>query len=76
MSGSARSWQGRLFLTGGGASLDVETLYGRIKFEPTGQIAMSQVLVQILDGKVVPVYVAGRFVNEPVYPAPKWSERK
>ena len=25
MSGSARSWQGRLFLTGGGASLDVET---------------------------------------------------
>jgi branched-chain amino acid transport system substrate-binding protein len=58
------------------AALDVETLYGRVKFEPTGQIAMSQVLIQILDGKVVPVYVTGRFVNKSVYPAPKWSERK
>jgi branched-chain amino acid transport system substrate-binding protein len=58
------------------AALDVETLYGRLKFEPTGQIAMSQVLIQILDGKVVPVYVTGRFVNKSVYPAPKWSERK
>ena len=57
-------------------ALDVETFYGRVKFESTGQIAMSQVLVQILDGKVVPVYVAGKFVNKPVYPTPKWTERK
>ena len=57
-------------------TLDVETFYGRVKFESTGQIAMSQVLVQILDGKLVPVYVAGKFVNKPVYPTPKWAERK
>jgi branched-chain amino acid transport system substrate-binding protein len=58
------------------ASLDVETLYGRVKFEPTGQIAMGQVLIQIQEGKVVPIYVAGKFVGKPVYPMPKWSQRK
>jgi branched-chain amino acid transport system substrate-binding protein len=58
------------------AALDVETLYGRVKFEPTGQIAMGQVLIQIQEGKVVPVYVAGKFAAKPVYPMPKWKERK
>ena len=58
------------------AGLDVETLYGRVKFEATGQIAMGQVLIQIKEGKVVPVYAAGKFVNKAVYPMPKWSQRK
>jgi branched-chain amino acid transport system substrate-binding protein len=56
--------------------LDVETLYGRVKFDPTGQIAMGQVLIQIQEGKVVAVYAAEKFVAKPVYPMPKWSERK
>jgi branched-chain amino acid transport system substrate-binding protein len=58
------------------AALDVETLYGRVKFEPSGQIAMGQVLIQIQDGKVVPVYVSGKMLRKPVYPTPKWAERK
>ena len=58
------------------ASLDVETLYGRVKFDETGQIAMGQVLLQIQDGKLVPVYVAGKFVGKAMYPMPKWSQRK
>jgi branched-chain amino acid transport system substrate-binding protein len=58
------------------ALLDVETLYGRLKFEPTGQIALSQVLVQIQDGKLVPIYASGKTVGKPVYPAPKWGQRK
>jgi branched-chain amino acid transport system substrate-binding protein len=58
------------------AGVDVETLYGRVKFEPTGQIAMGQVLVQIQEGKVVPVYAFGKMLGKPVYPAPKWSMRK
>lgn len=58
------------------ASLEVETLYGRIKFEPTGQIAMGQVLIQIQEGKVVPVYVAGKFAGKPLYPMPSWGQRK
>ncbi|HSB69606.1 MAG TPA: amino acid ABC transporter substrate-binding protein [Candidatus Methylomirabilis sp.] len=58
------------------AGIDVETLYGRVKFEPTGQIAMGQVLIQIQEGKVVPVYAAGKFAAKPMYPMPKWSQRK
>ena len=58
------------------AALDVETLYGQVKFEPTGQIAISQVLIQIQEGKVVPVYVAGKFVGKAAYPMPRWAQRK
>jgi len=58
------------------AALDVETLYGRIKFEATGQIAMGQVLVQIQDGKLVPIYASGKMVGKPVYPTPSWSQRR
>ena len=58
------------------AALEADTLYGRIKFEPTGQIAMGQVLIQIQDGKVVPVYASGQLIGKPVYPAPKWGARK
>jgi branched-chain amino acid transport system substrate-binding protein len=58
------------------AAVDVETLYGRVKFEPTGQIAMGQVLVQIQEGKLVPVYAFGKMLGKPAYPAPKWSMRK
>lgn len=58
------------------AGLDVETLYGRVKFEQTGQIAMGQVLIQIQDGKLVPVYAAGKFIGKALYPMPKWGERK
>jgi branched-chain amino acid transport system substrate-binding protein len=58
------------------AVLDAETMYGRVKFEPSGQIAMGQVLVQIQGGKVTPVYVGGKLLAKPVYPTPKWGERK
>ena len=58
------------------AAVDVETLYGRVKFEPTGQIAMGQVLVQVQEGKLVPVYAFGKMLAKPAYPAPKWSMRK
>lgn len=58
------------------AALDVETMYGRVKFDKTGQVAMGQVLVQIQNGKLVPIYVAGKMVGKAVYPTPKWSQRK
>lgn len=58
------------------AILDVETLHGRVKFEPTGQIAMGQVVIQIQEGKVVPVYAAGKLAGKPGYPMPKWGQRK
>ena len=58
------------------ATLDVETLYGRVKFEASGQIAMGQVLVQIQDGKLVPVYAFGKTLGKAVYPMPAWGQRK
>jgi branched-chain amino acid transport system substrate-binding protein len=58
------------------ASLDVETLYGRVRFDPSGQVALGQVLIQIQQGKAVPIYVAGKMVGKPGYPMPKWSQRK
>ncbi len=58
------------------AALDAETLYGRVKFESTGQIAIGQVVVQIQNSNLVPVYAAGKLVGKPAYPTPKWSERK
>jgi branched-chain amino acid transport system substrate-binding protein len=58
------------------AGLDVETLYGRVKFEATGQIAMGQVLIQIQNGELVPVYAAGKFIGKALYPMPKWGQRK
>jgi branched-chain amino acid transport system substrate-binding protein len=58
------------------ASLDAETLYGRVKFESSGQIALSQVLIQIQEGKLVPVYAAGKFLGKAAYPMPSWGQRK
>jgi branched-chain amino acid transport system substrate-binding protein len=58
------------------AALDAETFYGRIKFEPTGQIALSQVLVQVQGGKILPIYVSGKMVGRAVYPTPPWAQRK
>jgi branched-chain amino acid transport system substrate-binding protein len=58
------------------AALDVETFYGHVKFESTGQIALPQVMIQIQNGNLVPVYVAGKFAAKPVYPASTWSQRK
>ena len=58
------------------AAVSVETLYGHVKFEPTGQIAMGQVLVQIQDGKLVPIFVGGKIVGKAVYPTPAWGARK
>lgn len=57
------------------AALDAHTLYGRVRFETTGQIAMGQVLIQIQQGRVVPIYVGGKMTGKPVYPMPKWNQR-
>ena len=58
------------------AALDAETLYGRVKFESTGQIALPQVVVQVQNGTIVPIYAGGTFTGKPLYPTPKWAERK
>ncbi len=57
------------------AGIDFQSLYGRIRFGANGQIAMPQRVIQIQDGKVVPIYVED-LVNKPLYPAPPWNQRQ
>ncbi len=57
------------------ARLDFESLYGRIRFNPTGQINLSQTVVQIQKGKLVAVYGQKGFIEKPLYPMPAWGQR-
>ncbi|HEY2903224.1 MAG TPA: amino acid ABC transporter substrate-binding protein [Polyangia bacterium] len=57
------------------AALDVPTLYGRIKFNPGGQIELPQTLIQIQHGRLVSVYTAGKVLAKPLYPTPPWAKR-
>lgn len=56
------------------AKLDFESLYGPIKFAANGQISLPQTVVQIQDGKLVPVY-STKLLNKPLYPTPVWAKR-
>ena len=56
------------------ASLDFESLYARVRYGENGQIVLPQIVVQIQDGEVVPIYT-DRFINKPKYPVPAWNAR-
>jgi len=56
------------------AGVNFPSLYGRVKFGATGQIALPELVVQIQSGQVVPIY-ADDFINKPVYPVPAWDKR-
>ncbi|MFL5310364.1 MAG: amino acid ABC transporter substrate-binding protein [Myxococcales bacterium] len=56
------------------AKVDFKSLYGRIKFEANGQISLPQTVIQIEDGKVVPIY-AEEFLAKPRTPLPPWAKR-
>lgn len=58
------------------AALDVPSLYGRIKFNSTGQIGLPQTLVQVQNGRLVPVFAGGKELAPALYPTPAWSKRK
>jgi branched-chain amino acid transport system substrate-binding protein len=57
------------------AGIDFESLYGRVRFSPQGQIQLPQTTVQVQKGQVVPVYGANGFINQPLYPMPPWDKR-
>jgi branched-chain amino acid transport system substrate-binding protein len=56
------------------ANLDFESVYGRIRFDPSGQIVLPQTVIQIQDGKTVEIF-AEDFINQPIYPVPPWDKR-
>jgi branched-chain amino acid transport system substrate-binding protein len=56
------------------AKVEFDSLFGHIKFEPNGQISLPQTVIQIQDGKVVPIF-AKDFLGKPRYPLPSWERR-
>jgi branched-chain amino acid transport system substrate-binding protein len=56
------------------AQSDFESLYATMRFPSDGQIDLPQIVVQVQDGQVVPIYT-DHFLNKPRYPAPGWSNR-
>jgi branched-chain amino acid transport system substrate-binding protein len=57
------------------AAIDFESLYARIRYGATGQIVLPQIVVQIQNGAVVPIYT-DHILNKPDYPIPAWRDRK
>ena len=55
--------------------MSFDSLYAHVKYGENGQIVLPQVVIQIQDDKVVPIYAAD-FLNKPEYPVPAWGERK
>ena len=57
------------------AEVNFESLYGRIAFGKTGQISLPQTMIQVQDGKVVPIYGSKGFIGKLDYPMPGWDKR-
>lgn len=56
------------------AKSDFECVYAPIRYQPNGQIDLPQIVIQVQDGKIVPIY-SDHFLNKPRYPVPAWSKR-
>ncbi len=53
---------------------DFECVYAHVRFGETGQIDLPQIVIQVQDGKIVPIYT-DHFLNKPRYPLPPWGKR-
>lgn len=57
------------------SKVSFDSLYGHIAFNDKGQINLPQIMVQIQNDEVVPVYAGNDFVNKLQYPLKPWSQR-
>ena len=55
------------------AQVSFDSLYGHVAFNDKGQISLPQTMVQIQDGKVVPIYGGKDFLGELHYPLKPWG---
>lgn len=56
------------------AGSDFDSLYAHVKYGDNGQIDLPQIVVQIQNGELKPVYTTD-FINKPQYPVPAWDKR-
>ncbi|MGH8681305.1 MAG: amino acid ABC transporter substrate-binding protein [Burkholderiales bacterium] len=57
------------------AKVSFDSLYGRVAFDDKGQISLPQIMVQIQNDKVVPIYGGNDFINKLEYPLAPWDKR-
>ncbi|HEX2825868.1 MAG TPA: amino acid ABC transporter substrate-binding protein [Burkholderiales bacterium] len=57
------------------AKVSFDSLYGHVSFNDQGQISLPQIMIQIQDGKVVPIYAGKEFLNKLQYPLAPWDKR-
>jgi branched-chain amino acid transport system substrate-binding protein len=57
------------------AKVSFDSVYGHIAFNDKGQISLPQIMIQIQDDKVVPIFAGKDFINKLVYPLPPWDKR-
>jgi branched-chain amino acid transport system substrate-binding protein len=57
------------------AKSDFESIYAPIRYQANGQIDIPQIVIQVENGQVVPIY-SDHFLNKPNYPVPSWGKRK
>ncbi len=56
------------------AKVDFPSVYARIQYGDNGQIRLPQIVIQVQDGKLVPIFT-DHFENQPKYPTPAWDKR-
>ncbi|MFC2967799.1 amino acid ABC transporter substrate-binding protein [Acidimangrovimonas pyrenivorans] len=56
------------------AASNFQSLYAHVKYGKNGQIALPQIVVQVQNGNLEPVYTT-KFLNKPMYPVPAWGDR-
>jgi branched-chain amino acid transport system substrate-binding protein len=56
------------------AASDFDSLYAHVKFNAGGQIVVPQIVIQIQNGQVAPVFTE-KFIDKPVFPVPPWNKR-
>jgi branched-chain amino acid transport system substrate-binding protein len=56
------------------AASSFDSLYAHVKFNAGGQIVVPQIVIQIQNGQVAPVFT-DKFIAKPVFPVPPWNQR-
>jgi branched-chain amino acid transport system substrate-binding protein len=56
------------------AASDFDSLYAHVKFNAGGQIVVPQIVIQIQNGQIAPIFT-DKFIDKPVFPVPPWNKR-
>lgn len=56
------------------AGISFDSLYAHVKYGKDGQIVLPQIVIQIQNGTLLPIYT-DKFIYKPQYPIPAWDKR-